>query len=392
MPIYKVRDPTGAVREISGPEGASDEEVIAQAQKLFASKPAEQPAPEQPQAEPSMMQKVGAAGLQGMIRGGPIPAVLGMAGAGLENMNDLISKGAYKAGGAVSEGATKLGASPEVAGGAGYATNVALQAIPALIGGQAGSKAGNLLQTAGQKVMKSALKPSTTMAPGKAAAAVKTMLDEGANVTAGGIEKLQGKRAALASAVDDILNNSSAKVNKYQVAKALRDTEGKFANQVTPTSDLDAIQRVKGEFLRTRPTTMPIKEAHELKKGTYAVLGDKAYKGELKAAETEAQKALARGLRQQTESGAPEIAPLNAKQSELINAIKAAISREAVSGNKDPIGLGFMAANPKVTAAFMANRSELAKSLLARLLYSGGKPMATAAGAGVGAAYANQEE
>jgi len=34
--IYKVRDPTGEIREIRGPEGASDEEVIAQAQKLFA--------------------------------------------------------------------------------------------------------------------------------------------------------------------------------------------------------------------------------------------------------------------------------------------------------------------------------------------------------------------
>ena len=34
--IYKVRDPSGAVREIRGPVGASDEDVIAQAQKLFA--------------------------------------------------------------------------------------------------------------------------------------------------------------------------------------------------------------------------------------------------------------------------------------------------------------------------------------------------------------------
>jgi len=34
--IYKVRDPSGALREIRGPVGASDEDVIAQAQKLFA--------------------------------------------------------------------------------------------------------------------------------------------------------------------------------------------------------------------------------------------------------------------------------------------------------------------------------------------------------------------
>jgi len=35
--IYKVKDPTGAIREIRGPVGASDDEVIAQAQKLFSS-------------------------------------------------------------------------------------------------------------------------------------------------------------------------------------------------------------------------------------------------------------------------------------------------------------------------------------------------------------------
>lgn len=39
MQIYKVRDPSGAIREISGPEGATDDQVIAQAQKLFASQP-----------------------------------------------------------------------------------------------------------------------------------------------------------------------------------------------------------------------------------------------------------------------------------------------------------------------------------------------------------------
>lgn len=36
--IYKVRDPSGAIREISGPAGATDEQVIAQAQLLFGAK------------------------------------------------------------------------------------------------------------------------------------------------------------------------------------------------------------------------------------------------------------------------------------------------------------------------------------------------------------------
>jgi len=37
--IYKVQDPQGNIREISGPPGASDDEVIARAQELFANAP-----------------------------------------------------------------------------------------------------------------------------------------------------------------------------------------------------------------------------------------------------------------------------------------------------------------------------------------------------------------
>jgi len=42
--IYKVRDPSGAIREIEGPTGATDDQVIAKAKELFAA-PAPAPAP-----------------------------------------------------------------------------------------------------------------------------------------------------------------------------------------------------------------------------------------------------------------------------------------------------------------------------------------------------------
>jgi len=41
--VYKVRDPQGNIREIKGPAGASDDEVIAQAKKLFAATPTPMP-------------------------------------------------------------------------------------------------------------------------------------------------------------------------------------------------------------------------------------------------------------------------------------------------------------------------------------------------------------
>lgn len=48
--VYKVRDPSGAIREISGPVGATDEQVIAKAQELFAGSTQNvQPAEQKPQ-------------------------------------------------------------------------------------------------------------------------------------------------------------------------------------------------------------------------------------------------------------------------------------------------------------------------------------------------------
>jgi hypothetical protein len=58
--IYKVRDPQGNIREIKGPAGASDDEVIAQAQKLFAV-----PAPTTPSGIPGPRQQRGFLGTIG---------------------------------------------------------------------------------------------------------------------------------------------------------------------------------------------------------------------------------------------------------------------------------------------------------------------------------------
>ena len=75
--IYKVRDPQGNLREIKGPSGASDDEIIAQAQKLFAAPaaaPSEVPGPRQ---EPGFLTKFGrsAASLADVVAG-DIPAAI----------------------------------------------------------------------------------------------------------------------------------------------------------------------------------------------------------------------------------------------------------------------------------------------------------------------------
>lgn len=417
-------------------KGTPEFETVAQAYKLakVETAPAASQQAEQPEPRPSWGHQALGAAYEGMLTGGPIGAMTAVGGAGLERANEALTQGAYDAGGKVAEWGGKLGLPPEVSGGLGYATNVGMQAIPAFVTGTgAGKLAKPVLEAGGRKLMQSALKPNTQeMMTGKGPRAIQTMLEEGANVTAGGVEKLQTKANALGKIVDDLVSSSSETVNKNAIVKALRGTLEKFTNQALPVSDRAAISAAADEFLTKHPLVpskipaqtipssrvesavldasgkpfanvipekiipasgtdeIPVQVAQAIKQGTYKILGDKAYGHELTQAGTDAQKALARGLRQEIEAKIPGVAAPNAEQSRLINALQIAMRREYLSGNKNPAGLALLPHTPLAAAAFMADRSELIKSLLARLLYSGAERIPQAA-AGTGMAAATEQ-
>ena len=119
---------------------------------------------------------------------------------------------------------------------------------------------------------------------------------------------------------------------------------------------------------------MPVQLAQSMKQGTYTSLGNKSY-GELGGADIEAQKALARGLKEEISSAVGSVAGLNRRQSELMNAVEIAERRALIEGNKNPAGLALLANDPMAGIGFLADRSALAKSLAARSLYSGGALM-----------------
>lgn len=120
--IYKVRDPSGNIREIKGPEGASDEEVIAQAQRLFASSTP----PEAPSEVPGPRTGVPEWGQRN-------PVLYGIAGAARESLGPLLQTGAGIAGGLMG---TPMGLAGSVGGGAlGYAMGEqAMRAADVLLG------------------------------------------------------------------------------------------------------------------------------------------------------------------------------------------------------------------------------------------------------------------
>lgn len=320
----------------------------------------------------------------GLATGGPIGLAAAGGGEALKTISDYMNKGAYNIGGATTD-VLAPHVSPEVAGGAGYAANIATQSVPTVLGGLVGKAAQPAIQSAGKRAMQSALKPTAKdLLSGNAGKAVGTMLDEGVNVSAGGAAKLQSTIDELNKQVSGKIASSPAQINRARPAQQLAETLKKFKTQAASGSDERAILDVWKDYTRHFPGDMPIQKAQAVKQGTYKALAGKY--GEVGSASTEAQKALARGLRQSIEKEIPEVAQLNAKESALINALTQVERRTGAAGNRDIGGLAWIANDPKAAAAFFAGRSELFKSIVARMLYSGSGPVTTGAGATIGAA------
>jgi hypothetical protein len=232
-------------------------------------------------------------------------------------------------------------------------------------------------------MMQSALKPTINdLKSGKAAIAIDTMLEEGFNPTKRGVEQMRSRINDLNFEIKTAIANSPETVNKGEVGKRLIDTFNKFKNQVNPNADLDAIRSSWLEF-RNHPllagkTDIPVQIAQELKSGTYRQLAKKY--GEMGAASVEAQKQIARGLKEEISRKVPKVAGLNARESKLISTLDVAERRALQDANKNPMGLSLLASHPAAAIGFLADRNAWVKSMLARLLYSGSEVVPVTAG------------
>ena len=222
--------------------------------------------------------------------------------------------------------------------------------------------------------MQSALKPSSKdLASGDAVKAIDTMLQGGFNATPAGVAKMRVLVKKLSGEVDDLVKASTGTVEKTDVRKELIEQLSKFRKQVNPNADVKAILKSWDEFKHTVGSQIPVQQAQELKKGTYKILADKyAHTGTVgDEAGTQAQMALARGLRKGIEKEVPGVVPKNARQQELINAMEIAERRAGIAGNRDIAGIAWLAEHPAASAGMLADRSPWIKSLLARYMQSG---------------------
>jgi hypothetical protein len=302
------------------------------------------------------------------------------------NAANLMEKAAFNAGAGVNDMAAQY-VSPEVAAGLGAATNVGVQTMPFSAPASAARALVGPMRQAGRFLMNSALKPSAKQhATGQAKDAIETMLKEGYSPTESGVQQMQMEIGRLNDEIAQSIAGSPATIEKQKVVDRLQDLMTKFQMQVTPSSDVNAIKAVSDEFMAhpmAPGANIPVQLAQDMKKGTYKALGAKSY-GEQKGASTEAQKALARGLKEEIAAAVPEVAPMNALESELLNAKKIAAHRVAMDANKNPLGLGALISQPWMLPLWMWDRSPAAKAATARMLYSGSEAIpGSMAGGGV---------
>ena len=319
----------------------------------------------------------GTAGVGGAIAKGAqavraTPTVVrALASGGMSGGGNLFTRAGA---GAVTGAATAGLVNPEDAK-SGAAWGAAFPVL-AKAGGVLGQKLADASKQGARSLMQSSVKPTLKqLQTGEADVAIDTLLKYGLSPNQKGVEKLKMLVGDKNTQIADLIANSKATIGKQDVINYLDDTRNLFSRQVSPTSDLSAIQNVADDFAK-HPSlpgpTIPVQQAQQMKQGTYKVLNKKY--GQLGGAETEAQKALARGLKEEIARVVPEVGPLNAEEAKLLSTLKVTERRAYMDMNKNPMGLAALAASPGSWAAFMADRSAGFKALTARQLNKMSQP------------------
>src|SRR3569833_1622744 len=146
---------------------------------------------------------------------------------------------------------------------------------------------------------------------------VLTGLQQGIPISKSGISKLGDLVDDLNKKIEsEIAADPRRPISAVPAVRNLDSVRAQIANQVTPQPDMAEIAAVQRNFLNNPkvqapvagpgPGSVPAVDAQAMKQGTYKALGSKAY-GEVKGASIEAQKALARGLKEEIASQFPEI-------------------------------------------------------------------------------------
>ncbi len=282
-------------------------------------------------------------------QGAEFIAPVGMAAKAAKGAPLLARMGAEALASGATAGVQSGGDTGAMAGGA--MAGAAGPAIGAALGAATPAIANSKIP---QKLYQSALKPGKkAVLNGTADKAIDYALQEGIPVSGSGLEKLHGLVDDLNTSIQNKISAGAQKgvtIDPKAVAQRADQLRSKFSKQVNPTADMNAIDATTGDFLGGPGAgPIPADMAQEMKQGTYQQIR-KSY-GQLSSAQVEAQKALARGLKEELASAFPEISSLNAEESKALGLEPLLESAIARIGNHQMFGIGTPLAAAGVHAA-----------------------------------------
>src|SRR6185369_6080481 len=241
-----------------------------------------------------------------------------------------IGKGVNWAATGLGKQAAKLipDTSPNLQAGVQHSVTEAVNEAPMFIGAggpATGAATQGALKGGAQRLMQSALKPTEeALRTGKAATAIDTLLNEGYNVTKGGAEKMTTRLESLDNMLGEAIKGSDATVSKDAVVSRLWPEYQRAVKDANPNASLEAISKSWDEYvnhpLLADRTEIPVQLAQEMKRATNKAIQDAAYGAPILPQTTRNKKALVRGMREEIAAAVPEVGPINAEMSPLINA------------------------------------------------------------------------
>jgi hypothetical protein len=264
---------------------------------------------------------------------------------------------------------------------AGAVTNFLGHAVPTFLssGSLVGQGSLPVVDKVSRSLMQGSVKPSVSQhTPQQIDSAMRTMLDKNIYGSPSGMDKAMRLSGALDDKVGKLVAESDAMVSVPAIMDEVRGPLAKAEMQFVPQPDVKAVEDAWTLALQSPhlygKSEIPVKLAHELKKGTYQSLGKKVW-GEVGSSSTEAQKAMASGARKQVADAVPAVREPLKEQAALQNVLSVAGPKAAASGNLNPFGLsGLVASHPKLMALMLADRSAALKEFLAMQMYHGAKP------------------
>lgn len=330
--------------------------------------------------------------------GGPNPAAMdafvkymqltnpfALAGKGAEVLGQQLDKAAYNIGGAATDAAAKflpatrtnpvqymIPTAPEV----GMVANIATQAAPTVLGGEAGKLASPAVQSFARRLVQSAIKPNRDLlGPGRPAErAITTILEKDIPTSEAGMAATSAKSKAIDERVGELIGGSNERVNTQDTARGLIE-EIKALNNVSMSGDKrNKLTAKLEEYLAENPENMSVQRAHELKRGNYAEVGNRPFMATQDAAtalEDQARMAVAKGQREATIRAVPATEPLLKEQSDLRNVLTVAGPKLMMEANRNPVSFGVFSPSWERLLGWMIDRDAATKGLIARNLYKG---------------------